>query len=193
MFNRFTLTMLCFLSATLAIPLAVDAGTDPKESVSSADAQELPPGKPEAAKDPFDFDGVLSPESTPVTPLLLDERIKVRVEPVVRSTVVDRVIEPARISVKAPGFSRVEFFLEPVDAPFGGKSLGEPKLIGQSNNYREFTYLWSSPVPHEYVKIFVLAYKNDGTSMGRSRAIDLGIGGNKLKPVPELPPVLPPP
>lgn len=141
----------------------------------------------EQPRDLFDFEASGKGEASDAGGLVLDERILIKVEPVVRSPVVDRVVEPAKIMARAPGFSRVEFFIEPVDAPFGGKSLGEPKLLGQSKNPGNFALRWNAPESHEYVKIFVLAYRTDGSSMGRSRAIDLGIGGNRLQVVPDVP------
>lgn len=113
----------------------------------------------------------------------LDENIKVRVEPIVRSAVVDRVLEPSTIYVKAPGSSRVEVYLEPVDAPFCGKSVGQARLIGKSNDYRRnFPVCWEAVEKHKYVKLYALAYKADGQK--RSRSIDLSMGGLRLQPGP---------
>lgn len=145
------------------------------------------PAKKSEAPDIFDFKGAPPSEQDPEDGgLALDERIAVKVEPIVRNAVVDRVIEPARIKVKAPpGFFKVEIYLEPVDAPFGGKSLGEPKLLGHAKGSGNFTFFWNGPESHEYVKLFVLAYKPGSThfsTAGRSHAIDLAIGGTRLQP-----------
>lgn len=110
----------------------------------------------------------------------LDENIKLRVEPVVRSAVVDRVLEPSTIYVKAPGSSRIEIYLEPVDAPFCGKSVGQARLIGQSkDSRRNFPVNWQAVEKHRYVKLYALAYRADGQK--RSRSIDLCMGGLRLQ------------
>lgn len=136
--------------------------------------------------DLFDFSnpqGLASPEQEFLD---LDESIKLKVEPVVRGTVVDRVIENSTIYVRAPlGSLRVEVYIEPVDAPFCGKSLGEPRLIGKSSDVRRnFPVSWQKPEAHRYVKVFAIAFKPGGLS-GRSRSISLAMGGSRLQETPQ--------
>lgn len=113
----------------------------------------------------------------------LDESIKIIVEPVVRGLVVDRVTESATVFVKSPGIKTVFVYLEPVDAPYGGKSLAEPKLIGKSTDKKhDFPIVWSSSEPYSYVKIFALCVRDDNTeTFFRSRALDLGLAGQRLQ------------
>ena len=189
------------VSALLSIFLGSAAiAADDSESKSEAEADaapaaDAPPKKPEQP-DIFDFQGSApSDDSAASSELSVDERILVKVEPIVRNAVVERIVESARIKVKTPpGFLRVDIYIEPVDAPFGGKSLAVPKMLGQAFGNGNFTLRWSSPERFEYFKIFALAHKNPSASVfsvsaGRSRAIDVAIGGNRLQPSlePDLP------
>lgn len=166
---------------------AVHAADSPEPKSEELSA----PSKPEQP-DIFDFQGSGPSEVNTESELVLDERIRVKVEPVVRNAVVERVVEAARIRVKTPpGFFRVDIYIEPVDAPFGGKSLAEPKMLGQAFGNGNFSLRWSSPEHYEYLKIFALAHKNPAASInsiagGRSRAIDVAVGGNRLQALPDL-------
>ena len=122
----------------------------------------------------------------------LDESIKVQVDPVERSPVVDRVIERSTIYVKAPGSVRVEIYLEPVDSPFCGKSLGEPRLLGKSSDgRRNFPVVWSNVEEHRYVKVYAKVYKRGLSTFGRSRSVDLAMCGQRFQPAPAAPPAPP--
>jgi hypothetical protein len=183
------LTLMIFLSVWLFMPVPTPA-SEPEEAATSAPEA---PAKPEQA-DIFDFQGSGPAEQNNEDDLALDDRIRVKVEPVVRNPVVERVVESARIKVKTPpGFFRVDIFIEPVDAPFGGKSLAHPKMLGQAFGNGNFSLKWASPERYEYVKIFALAYKNPAatifsTAHGRSRAVDVALGGNRLLLMPDLGP-----
>lgn len=165
-------------TAALAQPadLPLDKQGKAEESEPKGDSKAGPP-----PVDPFDFAGSRA-DSGESEYLELDETIKVRVEPVMRSAVVDRVVENSTIYVKAPGSVRVEIYLEPVDAPFCGKPIAEARMIGQSKDIRRnFPVNWNAVESHRYVKLYALAYKRDGVSYGRSRSIDLSMGGLRLQ------------
>ncbi len=125
----------------------------------------------------------------------VDDRIKVRVTPVVLGPVVDRVTEATSVSVNAPaGASSVELYLEPVDAPYGGRSKGEARLLGKASSYqavKRFTVAWNSAEPHRYVRLYALAYDSTGHP-SKSRGLDLGMGGARLLPEIEPPATKPP-
>lgn len=168
-------------------------------ATTAAEPEEPPASAPEAAAKPeqadiFDFQGAGPVEQNNEDDLALDDRIRVKVEPVVRNPVIERVVESARIKVRTPpGFFRVDIFIEPVDAPFGGKSLAHPKMLGQAFGNGNFTLKWASPERYEYVKIFALAYKNPAAAIfsaahGRSRAVDVALGGNRLLLMPDMGP-----
>lgn len=189
--SRSSLVFVCLLGFVAFANPAIYAAEPESKPDETAGAHESAPSKPEQP-DIFDFQGSGPVDAAPDSELVLDERIRVKVEPVVRNAVVERVVESARIKVKTPpGFFRVDIFVEPVDAPFGGKSLGVPKMLGQAFGNGSFSYRWVSPEHYEYVKIFALAYKNPSAAVfsvpgGRSRAIDVAIGGNRLQPLPDL-------
>ena len=111
----------------------------------------------------------------------VDERIKVRVTPLVSGPVIDRVMEPTMVTVRAPGATTVEVYLEPVDAPYGGRTTGAARLLGRSTNSKGFNVSWSSPEPHRYVRLYALAFCGLSAPM-RSAAVDLGMGGRRLLP-----------
>lgn len=167
------------------IPVAAQsplpASTPPAAKPAEKPADQ--PAKEQSKLDLFDFtDKARSKASMgEEQPYLdLDETIKVRVEPIVRSAVVDRVVEPTTIYVKAPGSTKVEVYLEPVDAPFCGKSVGQPRLIGKSiDGRRGFPVNWGAVEKHKYVKLYALVYKSDGQK--RSRSIDLCMGGLRFE------------
>ena len=150
-------------------------------------SQTAPAESPKA--DPFDFGGAAS-KTEPQPYVETDEKIKLRVEPIIRSAVVDRVVERSTtIYVNAPGSVRVEVYLEPVDSPYCGKSLAEPKLIGQSRDgMHGFPVAWNNPEPYKYVKIYAMAFKRDGQTSSRSRSVDLSLGGARLQAQKTAPP-----
>jgi hypothetical protein len=135
--------------------------------------------------DPFDFSDKNSADSAlsgKEQYIKLDESIKVQVDPVQHGAVVDRIFESATIYVVAPGRVRVEVFLEPVDSPYCGKSLAEPRLLGcSSDQRRNFPVIWSNLEAHHYVKIYARAYKPGVAAFGRSRSVDLAIVGQRLQ------------
>lgn len=113
----------------------------------------------------------------------IDENIRVRVEPVVIGQLIDRVTEPATIFVDCTNIKTASVYMEPVDAPYGGKALAEPKLIGTSTDAKHgFPIAWKSVEPYPYVKLFAICAQNnkDGGTR-RSHAIDIGLAGQRLK------------
>lgn len=109
----------------------------------------------------------------------VDDRIKIKIAPIVIGPVIDRVTESATVTVRAPGASKVEVYLEPVDAPYGGRTTGEPRLLGRSTNMRCFCVNWSAPEPAKYVRVYAIAYRSQAQPT-RSRGTDLGMGGKRL-------------
>ena len=177
--NLSTRSAICFALLSL---LQVAAFAELPESPTGNPSAETD-AKPEtkAEPDPFDFAGGGGRRGEEQY-LELDETIKLRIEPLLRSAVVDRVVEGTTIYVKAPGSVRVEVYVEPVDSPYCGKSVGEARLIGQSSDARRnFPVNWGAVENHRYVKIYALAYKRDGVSHGRSRSVDLSMGGSRLQ------------
>lgn len=163
-----------------------DSGRSAPKSEASGKSEQT-----ETQKDPFDFSDSKKAGSNRDKDdyLVLDESIKVKVEPVERSAVVDRVIgRSTTIYVTAPQAVRVQVYLEPVDSPYCGKALAPPRLIGQSSDFRRnFPVVWSSPEPYRYVKIFARAFKADGYTAGRSRSVDLALAGLRYAPQPDTP------
>lgn len=133
--------------------------------------------------DPFDFGDRARAGSSDQQYLELDENIKLKVEPLVHSAVVDRVMDPATtVYVSAPGFSFVEVFIEPVDSPFCGKSLAEPRLLGSSkDSRRSFPITWNSAENYRYVKLYAVAHKSGGSGNSRSRSLDLSMAGTRYE------------
>ena len=75
----------------------------------------------------------------------------------------------------------MEVYLEPVDSPYCGKSLAEPRLLGcSSDRRRNFPVVWASVEPHHYVKVYARAYRPGVAFYGRSRSVDLAIIGQRL-------------
>lgn len=118
----------------------------------------------------------------------VDDRIKIKIAPLVIGPVIDRVTESATVTVRAPGASKVEVYVEPVDAPYGGRTTGEPRLLGRSTNMRCFCVNWSAPEPDKYVRVYAIAYRSQAQPT-RSRGTDLGMGGKRLviPPKPDTP------
>ena len=137
-----------------------------------------PPGQ-DAAKDGKE------PSAKPTElDLLQDPTVKVEVEPVVASSVVDRVIEPGTVIVRCPDALTAEVFLVPVDAPYGGKPLDIPRSIGKGTKTANvFKIRWTSKEPDQYVKLFaVVRRKSSPERRVRSHTIDLAIGGSRYVP-----------
>lgn len=156
-------------------PLGLSPGTAQPPDTSAA-----PPG--ESKRDPFDFSDKNKFKSEEQKYIKLDESIKVRVDPLCHGAVVDRVVENSTIYVKAAGSSRVEIYLQPVDSPYCGNTVAEPTLIGRSKDARRnFPVLWTKPESYRYVKVYALAFKQNGQS-GRSRSVDLCMSGQRYQP-----------
>jgi hypothetical protein len=108
--------------------------------------------------------------------LPVDESIKVTVEPVQVSNLVDRVMETATVSVKCPTALSAQVFVVPVDAPYGGRALEKPRLIGSDNK------------PADGLKVFAVVRKSAAPNTPvRSRTVDFAMGGARYD-APPLPP-----
>lgn len=118
-----------------------------------------------------------------------DDSVKIKIDPVLVGNLVDRVIEPATITVIAPGALSAEVYLLPVDAPYGGKPTGKARLIGKDlTPANGFTVRWSQAEPDQYVKIFAVVHKKDAAGPVRSHTLDIGLSGRRLRPHPRSTP-----
>jgi hypothetical protein len=95
--SRFSSFLLSSIFSFGLLSPAVHAADSPEPKSEELSA----PSKPEQP-DIFDFQGSGPSEVNTESELVLDERIRVKVEPVVRNAVVERVVEAARIRVKTP-------------------------------------------------------------------------------------------
>jgi hypothetical protein len=113
-----------------------------------------------------------------------DSTIKIRVFPLMPSNLVDRVGEPATVTVDCPGALSAEVFIVPVDAPYGGHALDRPRLIGKDIRPHDgLTVAWSEQEPDQYVKLFAVVRKRSQPDHRlRSHTIDLAMYGSRYKP-----------
>ncbi len=124
---------------------------------------------------------------TPMPPTELDftvdEKIKVKVEPFVSGSLVDRIVEPTTVSVVYPGAAEIDLFVVAVDSPYGGKALEKPRLIGKDAKPGDgFKIQWNNKEPDPYVKIFAVVKKKSGDKRFRSRTLDFGMAGARFEP-----------
>jgi hypothetical protein len=166
------LPLLCL--SLLAFTCAVPLHAQDQPGSGPATGQTQPEQQEQAQAEPTELD------------LPVDQTIKIKVDPVQISNVVDRVNEPSTVTVSSAGMLNAQLFLVPVDSPYGGRSLGKPRLIGTVNRAGDqLAIRWTSKEPTPYVKLFAVVHKKDapGTSV-RSRTIDLGIGPARLSQPP---------
>jgi hypothetical protein len=110
------------------------------------------------------------------------------VAPFVPTNLGDRVVEPTTVYVHAPGATRVAVYARPVAAPYGGRPLGRPRLIGEAAGpgrtagaaaawgipAPSFAVPWAADEPFPYVEVFGVAYYGAGDRAGRpSRPVDI--------------------
>jgi hypothetical protein len=114
--------------------------------------------------------------------LPVDDRVKVRVEPYVAGSVVDRISEPAAVTVQIPDCLKVEVFVVAVDAPYGGKAIEKPRLIGKDDKPADgFKVMWTGKEKTPYVKVFAVITKRAGVQrLFRSHTLDFGMAGTRL-------------
>jgi hypothetical protein len=125
--------------------------------------------------------------------LPVDEKIKVKVEPFVPGSVVDRLVEPSTVTVECPGAQEVDLYVVPVDAPYGGKAVDRPRRIGRDDKPANGLKVdWATKEYHPYVKVFVVVRKK-GFGMRRSRTLDFGMSGARFEAKPEAAPSQPSP
>ena len=119
----------------------------------------------------------------------VDDSIKLTIDPVQVSSVVDRVNEPCTVTIKSPGLLNAQLYLIGTDAPYGGLLIGDPRLIGEDNHAGDkLSVRWSSKETNQYVKLFAIVHKKNAPDKAvRSRTLDVGIGPARFK----LPPVPP--
>ncbi|MBI3763014.1 MAG: hypothetical protein HY260_14290 [Chloroflexi bacterium] len=103
---------------------------------------------------------------TPITRTVAPVTVTVSVSPIIAANLGDRVLGPATVSVEAPGASRVEVYVWPVDGPFSNAALSDPKLIGVDDDAADgFAVPWAADEPYFAVKVFATAYRGaDGKS-----------------------------
>jgi hypothetical protein len=120
-----------------------------------------------------------------------DPSVKLKIEPLSPANLVDRVCEPARLSVKCPGAIDAAFYLVPVDAPYGGKPVGKTRLIGKARGSK-LSIMWSTVETNKYFKVFVVVHRsNDPLKAWRSSTVDVAMSGSRYRP--GAPPPLPRP
>jgi hypothetical protein len=114
------------------------------------------------------------------------------VAPFVPTDLGDRVVEPTTVYVHAPGATRVAVYVQPVEAPYGGRRLGRPLLIGEAAGPGRmaaadeatatawgimtpaFAVPWAAAEPFPYVEVSAVAYYGAGDRAGRpSRPVDI--------------------
>ena len=174
-----------FLIAVLhgACPAPGDARPRPPEPAAAGQqdpttpVNSSPPQKPAGS-------GIDAPEESGSRAIPEDKSVKLSIEPLLVGNLIDRVMEPATITVHAPGALRVEVYLLPVDSPYGGKPTGKARLIGQDlTPANGFKIKWAKPTSDPYVKIFAVVHKKSAPeSTIRSHTIDVGLGGQLLIP-----------
>ena len=153
-------------------PPPAPAGSQPETQTPPAEeSPENPSPKPKAPK-PTELD------------LLQDPTVKVELDPVVASSLVDRVVEATTVTVHCPDAMTAEVFIVPVDAPYGGKPLDIPRSVGKGvRSANLFKVQWASKEPDQYVKLFaVVRRKSSPERRVRSHTIDLAIGGTRFEP-----------
>jgi len=168
------LTALSAFVLSSQVCLAQDA------SSAKIDSEAAKQTEPKVDSTQLDLEPSGEPNKLPQPKLMEDASIKLRVEPILLDSVVDRVLEPAKIFIEAPGATSVDVFIVPVDAPYGGKPIGKGRLLGRDNTPRNgFIVDWTSTESHQYLKLFAVVHKNDEHS--RSRTIDIAVSGDRFK------------
>jgi hypothetical protein len=166
------MTLFLALALTTAVPTAYAQETPGPESAGATESsasgeQEAPPAKPTELDLPE------------------DASIKIRVHPLMPSNLVDRVGEPATVTVECPGAVSAEIYIVPVDAPYGGHALDRPRLIGKDVKPGDgLTVHWSDQEPDQYIKLFAVVRKRSLPDRRvRSHPLDLAMYGARYKPV----------
>jgi hypothetical protein len=181
------------LSLVLAVYMAAPCLAQERSADGDGDAEQTIP-EPPPATDPYaqPAGGPTAdnapPDLVPLKELTLpiDESVKVTVVPVIRTNIVDRVVEPCSVQVKAAGAAQVQVFVVPVDSPYGGRAVDSPRPIGTDANPADgFSVRWTGTESAKYMKVFAVAQKG-GRSV-RSATIDVGIGGKRLRTPPAQP------
>lgn len=114
--------------------------------------------------------------------LSVDDRIKVKVEPFVVGSLVDRIVEPSVIVIDSPGAAEVEVFVVPVDAPYGGKAIEKPHSVGKDERSADgFKINWVAKEHDPYVKLFVVAKRKNSQHRVRSHTLDFGMSGARFE------------
>jgi hypothetical protein len=181
------------LLLVLAVCTAAPCVAQERSPDGDGDAQQTVP-EPPPASDPYaqpagsTTPDNAAPDLVPLKELTLpiDDTLKVTVVPVIRTNVVDRVVEPCTVQVKAAGAAQVQVFVVPVDSPYGGRAVDSPRSIGTDANPADgFSVRWTGTESAKYMKVFAVAQKG-GRSV-RSATVDVGIGGKRLRSTPGQP------
>jgi hypothetical protein len=68
------------------------------------------------------------------------------------------VTGPTTVYVDAPGARNVKVYLRPLDAPYGGRPVGDARLVGSDTHSRDrFAIGWAAEEPYPYVELFAVA------------------------------------
>lgn len=158
-------------------------------AISAASAQTEPPAAPTSHEPTKSSNETLSSTELDYP---IDEKVKVKVEPCIANAVVDRLSEPSTITVVAPGASEVELFVIPVDAPYGGKAIDKPHVIGKDDKPSDgFRIHWTAKESEPYIKLFAVVRRKGSERKLRSRTYDFAMSGSRLDKRPD--PVVPQP
>lgn len=121
--------------------------------------------------------------------------VSVRVDPIFPTNLGDRVLGPVTVYVDAPGASRVEVYIQPVDQPYGGQPVGDPKLIGADDTPANgFAVAWAADERDPYVNVYAIAYGQPDVNYSRTSApvtILLDWRQRATPPCPQRAPVAP--
>jgi len=113
----------------------------------------------------------------------IEEKIKMKVDPVMPGSLVDRITQPTVVIVESPGASAAEIFVVPVDAPYGGKAIDKPHSIGKDMRPSDgLKVMWTGKERFPYVKIFAVIDRPSGNPRRvRSHTMDFGMAGARLE------------
>jgi hypothetical protein len=116
--------------------------------------------------------------------LPVDATVRLSVDPLFPSSLVDRVMEPCTVTVRGSNITSVDIMAVPVDAPYGGFAVATPRLVGHAAaNKRSTAFLlrWSAVEPDRYLKLFAVVHKKNG-SLARSKTLDVCMSGPRYHP-----------
>lgn len=150
---------------------------------AKTDGQPEPATRAEHQPEAADSESATVPMPPTELDFPLDEKIKVKVEPFIPGSLVDRIVEPTTVQVECLGAAEINLFVVAVDSPYGGKALEKPRLIGKDAKPSDgFKIHWNNKEPDPYVKIFAVVRKKNGPKRFRSHTLDFAMAGARFEP-----------